>query len=184
MLKGTAFSALGSLSPFSLPALARAIQEQQYTLPEAQTQNHRCAHGAGTRAWTADAHKNLHGPGHLRAGRSYGCRSRNVVARSAAGVVCLSGRDPLDVEAIWERIRTLGIFAGAQGGQYITALVGSRNCAVGSCRQGPWIARSTSSWAENFATKFRSIATRTWTFLSDPRRTGNSRGSRLKALRP
>jgi galactonate dehydratase len=36
----------------------------------------------------------------------------------------LIGRDPLNVEAIWERIRTLGIFAGAQGGQYITALSG------------------------------------------------------------
>jgi galactonate dehydratase len=36
----------------------------------------------------------------------------------------LIGRDPLNVEAIWERIRTLGIFAGAQGGQYVTALSG------------------------------------------------------------
>src|SRR5581483_394022 len=36
----------------------------------------------------------------------------------------LIGRSPLDVEAIWERIRTLGIFAGAQGGQYVTALSG------------------------------------------------------------
>jgi galactonate dehydratase len=34
----------------------------------------------------------------------------------------LVGQDPLNVEAIWERIRTSGIFAGAQGGQYITAL--------------------------------------------------------------
>jgi galactonate dehydratase len=34
----------------------------------------------------------------------------------------LVGQDPLNVEAIWERIRTSGIFAGAQGGQYVTAL--------------------------------------------------------------
>lgn len=34
----------------------------------------------------------------------------------------LIGQDPLNVDAIWERIRTSGIFAGAQGGQYITAL--------------------------------------------------------------
>jgi galactonate dehydratase len=34
----------------------------------------------------------------------------------------LTGQNPLNVEAIWERIRTAGIFAGAQGGQYITAL--------------------------------------------------------------
>ena len=36
----------------------------------------------------------------------------------------LIGSDPLNVEAIWERIRTQGIFSGAQGGQYITALSG------------------------------------------------------------
>lgn len=36
----------------------------------------------------------------------------------------LIGQDPLNVDAIWERIRTSGIFAGAQGGQYITALSG------------------------------------------------------------
>jgi galactonate dehydratase len=36
----------------------------------------------------------------------------------------LVGQDPLNVEAAFERIRTAGIFAGAQGGQYITALTG------------------------------------------------------------
>src|SRR3569832_1331531 len=36
----------------------------------------------------------------------------------------LIGRNQLNVEAIWERIRTLGIFAGEQGGQYVTALSG------------------------------------------------------------
>ncbi|HPQ15827.1 MAG TPA: mandelate racemase/muconate lactonizing enzyme family protein, partial [Bryobacteraceae bacterium] len=34
----------------------------------------------------------------------------------------LIGQDPLRVEAIWERIRTSGIFAGAQAGQFVTAL--------------------------------------------------------------
>jgi galactonate dehydratase len=34
----------------------------------------------------------------------------------------LVGQDPLNVEAAFERIRTAGIFAGAQGGQYVTAL--------------------------------------------------------------
>lgn len=34
----------------------------------------------------------------------------------------LVGEDPLKVEAHWERIRTSGIFAGAQAGQYIAAL--------------------------------------------------------------
>jgi galactonate dehydratase len=36
----------------------------------------------------------------------------------------LIGQDPLNVEALFERIRTSGIFAGAQAGQYITALTG------------------------------------------------------------
>jgi galactonate dehydratase len=36
----------------------------------------------------------------------------------------LIGHDPLNIEAAFERIRTAGIFAGAQSGQYITALTG------------------------------------------------------------
>jgi galactonate dehydratase len=36
----------------------------------------------------------------------------------------LIGQNPLNVDAIWERLRTAGIFAGAQGGQYVTALTG------------------------------------------------------------
>lgn len=34
----------------------------------------------------------------------------------------LIGQDPLNVDAIFERIRTAGIFAGAQAGQYVSAL--------------------------------------------------------------
>jgi galactonate dehydratase len=34
----------------------------------------------------------------------------------------LIGQDPLNVEAIFERLRTSGIFAGGQGGQYVAAL--------------------------------------------------------------
>ena len=36
----------------------------------------------------------------------------------------LIGQDPLNIEAAFERIRTAGIFAGAQSGQYVTALTG------------------------------------------------------------
>lgn len=36
----------------------------------------------------------------------------------------LVGQDPLNVEALFERLRTSGIFAGAQAGQYVTALTG------------------------------------------------------------
>src|ERR1035438_10187176 len=34
----------------------------------------------------------------------------------------LIGQDPLNIEAAFERIRTSGVFAGAQAGQYVTAL--------------------------------------------------------------
>ena len=45
----------------------------------------------------------------------------------AAGIVqsfrlSLMNQDPLNVEAIWERIRTNGVFGGAQAGQFVTAL--------------------------------------------------------------
>jgi galactonate dehydratase len=36
----------------------------------------------------------------------------------------LVGQDPLNVDYLFERIRTTGIFAGAQAGQYVTALTG------------------------------------------------------------
>ena len=36
----------------------------------------------------------------------------------------LTGQDPLNIEAAFERIRTAGVFAGAQAGQYVTALTG------------------------------------------------------------
>jgi galactonate dehydratase len=36
----------------------------------------------------------------------------------------LIGQDPLNVDALWERMRVMGIFAGAQSGQYVTALTG------------------------------------------------------------
>ncbi len=36
----------------------------------------------------------------------------------------LIGQDPLNVDFLWERMRTQGIFAGAQGGQFVTALSG------------------------------------------------------------
>ena len=34
----------------------------------------------------------------------------------------LMNQNPLNVEAIWERIRTTGVFGGAQAGQFVTAL--------------------------------------------------------------
>ena len=34
----------------------------------------------------------------------------------------LVGQSPLNIEGIWERIRTSGIFGGAQAGQYVATL--------------------------------------------------------------
>ena len=68
-------------------------------------------------------HSRVHRSGHLRAGRIHRCRRGNVpLIRSFARM--LIGQDPLNIDAALERIRTSGIFAGAQGGQYVTALTG------------------------------------------------------------
>jgi galactonate dehydratase len=75
----------------------------------------------------------VHGPQtHVRIYTDQGIYGQGEATDAAVGAVSLIrswrrqliGRDPLDVEAIWERIRTGGLFAGAQGGQYITALSG------------------------------------------------------------
>ena len=75
----------------------------------------------------------VHGPQtHVRIYTDQGIYGQGEATDAAVGAASLIrgwrrmliGRDPLNVEAIWERIRTLGIFAGAQGGQYITALSG------------------------------------------------------------
>jgi galactonate dehydratase len=54
-------------------------------------------------------------------GESTDAASGNVpMIRSFARM--LAGQDPLNIEAAFERIRTSGVFAGAQAGQYVTAL--------------------------------------------------------------
>ena len=124
MLKGTALTALGSLSPFSLPALARAIQTSStpYQRPKLKITDVRTAqvlvHGPQThiRIYTDQG---IYGQGEAT-DAAVGSRPRSIRGWRRM----LIGRDPLNVEAIWERIRTTGIFAGAQGGQYVTALSG------------------------------------------------------------
>jgi galactonate dehydratase len=54
-------------------------------------------------------------------GESTDAASGNVpIIRSFARM--LVGQDPLNIEAAFERLRTSGVFAGAQAGQYVTAL--------------------------------------------------------------
>ena len=116
MLKGAALSALGSISAFSLPALAGAVEtnSSSYRRPKLKITDVRTAQVM------------VHGPQtHVRIYTDQGIYGQGEATDAAVGTPSLIrgwrrmliGRDPLDVEAIWERIRTLGIFAGAQGGR-------------------------------------------------------------------
>ena len=123
MLKGATLPALGTLSAFSLPRLAEAVQTNStpYQRPKLKITDIRTAQVV------------VHGPQtHIRVYTDQGLFGQGESTDAAIGTASLIhswrrmliGRDPLDVEAIWERIRTGGIFAGAQGGQYTTALSG------------------------------------------------------------
>ena len=69
---------------------------------------------------------------HVRIYTDQGIIGQGETTDSAVGNVAqiqsfarmLMGQDPLNVEAAFERIRTAGIFAGAQSGTYVTALTG------------------------------------------------------------
>jgi len=122
-LKGAALQAMGSFSVFSLPALAAAVENNgtSYKRPKLKITDVRTAQVL------------VHGPQtHIRIYTDQDIYGQGEATDAAVGTSSLIrgwkrmliGRDPLNVEAIWERIRTLGIFAGAQGGQYITALSG------------------------------------------------------------
>ncbi len=123
ILKGAALQALGSFSVFSLPALAEAVQTNSSPnqRPKLKITDVRTAQVL------------VHGPQtHVRIYTDQGIYGQGECTDAAVGAASLIrgwrrmliGRDPLNVEAIWERIRTGGIFAGAQGGQYVTALSG------------------------------------------------------------
>ncbi len=107
----------------TLPALSRAIEESTspYQRPKLQITDIRTAevmvHGLQT---------------HVRIYTNQGLIGEGESTDAAVGTAALVrsfrrfliGKDPLNVDALWERLRTAGIFAGAQGGQYITALTG------------------------------------------------------------
>ena len=123
MLRGAALQAVGSFSVFSLPALAAAVENNStpYKRPKLKITDVRTAQVL------------VHGPQtHIRIYTDQDIYGQGEATDAAVGTSSLIrgwkrmliGRDPLNVEAIWERIRTLGIFAGAQGGQYVTALSG------------------------------------------------------------
>ncbi|WP_263418167.1 mandelate racemase/muconate lactonizing enzyme family protein [Terriglobus albidus] len=115
--------ALGSLGTFSLPALSQAIQASSspFKRPRLKITDVRTAQVS------------VHGPQtHVRIYTDAGLIGQGESTDAAVGSAALIrsfrrglvGQDPLNVEALWERIRTSGVFAGAQGGQYTTALTG------------------------------------------------------------
>jgi galactonate dehydratase len=113
-------SAAGALA---LPALSAAVQQaaSPYRRPKLKI--------TGVRT----AYINAHGPQiHIRIDTDQGLVGQGEATDAAIGAGAiikswrrfLVGQDPLNVEAIWERIRTAGVFAGAQSGQYVAALSG------------------------------------------------------------
>jgi galactonate dehydratase len=119
-LRSTIRTAAGALS---LPALSAAVQQttSPYQRPKVKITDIRTAEVM------------VHGPQtHIRIYTDQGLIGQGESTDAAVGTAALvrrfkpflAGKDPLNVDALWEQIRTAGIFAGAQGGQYITALSG------------------------------------------------------------
>ena len=132
MLKGAALSALGSLSTFSLPALAGAVETNSspFQRPKLKITDVRTAQVI------------VHGPQtHIRIYTDQGIYGQGESTDAAIGTSSLihSWRRMLIGTRSAQCRSDLGAdshpgnFAGAQGGQYITALVGSGNCVVGPC---------------------------------------------------
>ena len=108
---------------FALPSLAQAVQatSSPYRRPKLKI----------TEVRTAEVR--VHGyQVHVRVYTDQGIIGQGEATDAAQGAVplirsfsrMLVGQDPLNVEAAFERIRTSGVFAGAQAGQYVTALTG------------------------------------------------------------
>jgi galactonate dehydratase len=113
----------GAAALFGLPRLSSALQQavSPYRRPRLKITDIRTAY------------INAHGPQlHVRIYSDQGLIGQGEATDAAIGGAAiiegwrrfLIGQDPLNVEAIQERIRTMGVFAGAQSGQYVTALSG------------------------------------------------------------
>jgi galactonate dehydratase len=106
-----------------LPSLRAAVEEtaNQYRRPKLKI----------TEIRTAEVR--VHGyQVHVRVYTDQGIVGQGESTDAATGSVpiirsfsrLLIGQDPLNIEAAFERIRTSGVFSGAQAGQYVTALSG------------------------------------------------------------
>jgi len=118
LLKGGLLSIAGMAG---LPSLSGAVEQATtpYNRPKLKITDVRTAE---VRGHGYQVHVHVHtDQGVIGQGESTDASQGNVpLIRSFARM--LIGQDPLNIEAAFERIRTSGVFAGAQGGQYVTAL--------------------------------------------------------------
>jgi galactonate dehydratase len=115
---------LASLAGFAgLPSLSAAVQNASTPLnrPKLKITDVRTAE---VRVHGYQVHVRVYtDQGLIGQGESTDAAAGNVPLIQSFGRM-LIGQDPLNVEAAFERIRTSGVFAGAQSGQYVTALTG------------------------------------------------------------
>jgi galactonate dehydratase len=107
----------GIAGVFSLPSLSAAVQNSTspYRMPRLKITDVRTAFVRGLHV-RIYSDQGLVGHGEAVDAVSGGA---SIVAGLRYALV---GQNPLNVEAIFERLRTSGIFAGAQAGQYVAAL--------------------------------------------------------------
>jgi galactonate dehydratase len=107
---------------FALPTLAKAIQQSgsPFQRPKLKITDVRTAQ---VRVHGLQRHVRVYSEGLYGQGESTDAAvGTEALVRQFRRL--LVGQDPLNVDALWERLRVSGIFAGAQGGQYVTALSG------------------------------------------------------------
>ncbi|HWC97370.1 MAG TPA: mandelate racemase/muconate lactonizing enzyme family protein [Candidatus Sulfopaludibacter sp.] len=115
----------GAVLPFAglagLPPLRAAVEQavSEYRRPKLKITDIRTAE---VRVHGYQVHVRVYSDqGIFGQGESTDASSGNVPIINSFSRL-LIGQDPLNVEAAFERIRTSGVFAGAQAGQYVTAL--------------------------------------------------------------
>jgi galactonate dehydratase len=118
LLKGGLLSIAGMAG---LPSLGRAVEDvtTRYNRPKLKITDIRTAE---VRVHGYQVHVRVYtDQGIIGQGESTDAATGNVPIINSFSRL-LIGQDPLNIEAAFERIRTSGVFAGAQAGQYVTAL--------------------------------------------------------------
>jgi len=118
LLQGGLFSIAGMAG---LPPLRAAVEQaaNEYRRPKLKITDVRTAE---VRVHGYQVHVRVYtDQGIIGQGESTDAAAGNVPLIRSFGRM-LIGQDPLNIEAAFERIRTSGVFAGAQAGQYVTAL--------------------------------------------------------------